>query len=110
MKTVPVSIIIVTWNALEYTQRCLKSLLALTNHPDFEIVISDNGSTDGTVEFVRRFPNLRLIENGKNLGFVGGNNAAIATIAAIAILSCSIPIRKSISGLAADLASHGLFE
>ena len=81
MKTAPVSIIIVTWNGLDYTERCLKSLLALTDHPDFEIVVSDNGSTDGTLEYLRRFENVRVIENGRNLGFVGGNNAAIAAVA-----------------------------
>ena len=81
MKPVPVSIVIVTWNALAYTRQCLASLLDLTDHPDFEIIVSDNGSTDGTLEFLQRFPEIRVIENGRNLGFVAGNNAAIETIA-----------------------------
>lgn len=74
----PVSVIVLTWNGLDVTRRCLDSLLSGTTHPDFEVVVVDNGSTDGTLEFLRGLPGIRLIENGENLGFVGGNNAGIA--------------------------------
>jgi GT2 family glycosyltransferase len=43
---------------------------------DFEIVISDNGSTDGSDELLGKFPSVRVLENGKNLGFAAANNRA----------------------------------
>ena len=49
---------------------------ATTSKGDFEIVISDNGSTDGSHELLRQFPSVRVLENGKNLGFAAANNRA----------------------------------
>jgi GT2 family glycosyltransferase len=49
---------------------------ATTSKGDFEIVISDNGSTDGSAELLRQFPEVRVLENGKNLGFAAANNRA----------------------------------
>ena len=73
----PVSVIVLTWNGLEVTRRCVDSLLGVTRHPDFEVVVVDNGSTDGTLEYLRGVEGVRLVENGENLGFVKGNNAGI---------------------------------
>jgi len=73
----PVTVIVLTWNGLEVTTNCLETLLANTTHPDFEVMVVDNGSTDGTVEYVRGLESVRLIENGENLGFVRGNNVGI---------------------------------
>jgi len=72
-----VSVIVLAWNGLEVTRRCVESILEMTEHPGFEVVAVDNGSTDGTVEYLRSVVGIRLIENGKNLGFVGGNNVGI---------------------------------
>lgn len=72
-----VTIIILTWNGLAYTQRCLETLRGRTAFPDYEVVVVDNGSTDGTVEYLMSLPWLRLFENGNNLGFVRGNNRAL---------------------------------
>jgi GT2 family glycosyltransferase len=47
-----VTIIILTWNGLAYTKRRLETLRARTAFPDYEVVIVDNGSTDGTVEYL----------------------------------------------------------
>ncbi|HEX7317719.1 MAG TPA: glycosyltransferase [Pyrinomonadaceae bacterium] len=72
-----VSIIILTWNGLAYTRRCLETLRERTRFPAYEVVVVDNGSTDGTVEYLRSLDWLRVIENGANLGFVKGNNRAL---------------------------------
>jgi GT2 family glycosyltransferase len=76
-----VSIIVVTFNALEHTQRCVDSLLRHTD-ARHELIFVDNGSTDGTVpwleEFGRREPRAQVIINGANLGFAGGNNVGLA--------------------------------
>jgi GT2 family glycosyltransferase/glycosyltransferase involved in cell wall biosynthesis len=73
-----VTIIILTWNGLTYTKRCLETLRGRTAFSDYEIVVVDNGSTDGTVEYLRSLPWVRLFENRENLGFVRGNNRALA--------------------------------
>jgi GT2 family glycosyltransferase len=58
---------------------CLRSIYAETHDIDFEVIVSDNGSTDGCIEFIRNsYPRVRLLENGCNLGFAKGNNAGIA--------------------------------
>jgi len=49
-----------------------------TTYPDFRILVIDNGSTDGSESFLRkRFPDIKIIQTGKNLGFAGGNNVGI---------------------------------
>ncbi len=84
----PVSVIVLTWNGLEVTRNCLATLLENTTHPDFEVVAVDNGSTDGTLQYLRGLPGIRLIENGENLGFVRGNNVGIeATVTDVVLLN-----------------------
>ncbi len=69
-----VSIIIVNWNGLEHLPVCLDSLAGQTFR-DFEVILVDNGSRDGSVEFVRtRYPWVRLVELAENTGFATGNN------------------------------------
>jgi hypothetical protein len=72
-----VSIIILNWNGRAFLETCLPAVLAQT-HGDFEVVLVDNGSDDGSVELVQtQFPLVRLIQNAHNLGFAAGNNQAI---------------------------------
>lgn len=72
-----VCVILVNWNGWRDTVRCLESCAQLS-YPHFEIIVVDNGSTDDSVDRLRdRFPQLRLIETGANLGFAGGNNVGI---------------------------------
>jgi N-acetylglucosaminyl-diphospho-decaprenol L-rhamnosyltransferase len=73
--TMKLSIIIICWNDLGEIGRCLESVYAETTGIDFEVIVTDNGSTDGSVAYVRKhFPNAQVVESGANLGFGGGNN------------------------------------
>ena len=74
------SIVIICWNDAECLGACLESLYAHKAPPfDFEVIVSDNGSTDGSPELVARdFPWVRLLANPGNLGFGPGNNAGAA--------------------------------
>ena len=66
-----------TWNGLEDTLACLASLEA-SAWPDLDLIVADNGSTDGTETAVReRHPAVSVIQNGRNVGFAAGNNAGI---------------------------------
>ena len=69
------SVIIVTYNHRDYLSECLKSVLS--NDP-LEVIVVDNGSTDGTVELIEtEFNQVRLIKSPKNLGYGGGNNLGV---------------------------------
>lgn len=75
-----VSIIIVNWNGLSDLKDCLQSLEWI-DYPNREIIIVDNGSTDGSKKYIKdqklRIKNLALIENKKNLGYAEGNNIGV---------------------------------
>jgi GT2 family glycosyltransferase len=67
----------VTWNGIRFLPSALASLYAQT-FQDFEIIIVDNGSTDGTVEYLKtHYPQITLLKNFKNLGFSRGYNQTI---------------------------------
>ncbi len=70
------SVVIPNWNGKDLLGKYLPSVIeALKNHSDNEIVVVDNGSTDGSAEFIReRFPSVRVIALDSNLGFGGGSN------------------------------------
>jgi GT2 family glycosyltransferase len=71
------AIIVLNWNGLRDTPDCLVSLERL-DCPDYEVIVVDNGSTDGSTGVIReQFPGVTLIENRENLGFTGGNNAGL---------------------------------
>lgn len=73
-----VSIIIVNYNTKELTRNCLKSIYEHTYDIDFEVIVSDNGSIDGSIEMIRtEFPQIILIENKANLGFGAANNRGL---------------------------------
>lgn len=72
-----VAIIVLNWNGRDDTLACLSSLFALDYSSRIVIVI-DNGSSDGSAHAIRaQYPEVCLIENQKNLGFVEGNNVGI---------------------------------
>jgi GT2 family glycosyltransferase len=65
----------VSWNGRAWLDRCLPSVLAL-DPPAAEVIVVDNGSTDGTADHLRRaHPDVRVVALDRNLGFAGGNNA-----------------------------------
>lgn len=71
-----VSIIILSYNTKELLRECLKSLYKNIKGVDFEVLVVDNASTDGSAEMVRNnFKDVVLVENKKNLGFSKGNNS-----------------------------------
>ncbi|WP_322799223.1 Gfo/Idh/MocA family oxidoreductase [Thermoflexus sp.] len=76
-----VSIVIVTYNGLHFTQLCINSILRNSLWPNLEIIVVDNGSTDGTLEYLQELAlshsNLRLILNYRNLGFPAAVNQGI---------------------------------
>jgi GT2 family glycosyltransferase len=72
------SIVIICWNDWKVIENCLASIFAGTRRTEFEVIVSDNGSNDGSVEKIRaQFPTVRVVENRANLGFAKGNNAGI---------------------------------
>lgn len=74
-----VSVVSVNYNGRKYLEGFLRSALAI-DYPAtcYRVVVVDNASTDGSVEFVReRFPEVRVVEAGSNLGFAGGCNLGI---------------------------------
>ncbi|MGD0231366.1 MAG: glycosyltransferase family 2 protein [Syntrophorhabdales bacterium] len=75
---VDISIVIVSWNAKRFLVKCLESIERDSSDIDVEITVVDNASTDGSPEEVeKRFPEVRLIRNAKNLGFAKANNMGI---------------------------------
>ena len=77
-----VSLIILTYNNLDYTRQCLESIFDKTFYPNYEIVIVDNASTDGTPDYLRSVAsahaNVRLVLNDENRGFSAGNNQGVS--------------------------------
>jgi GT2 family glycosyltransferase len=75
------SIIIVTYNNQELNRLCLESLYERTEWPNFEVIVIDNASTDGTPQYLkaaeRGFSNLKVILNDRNLGFAAANNIGL---------------------------------
>lgn len=73
-----VSITIPTYNGLKHLKDCIKSIIQNTNYPWYEIVVVDNASSDGTIDFLKKnFPTVRIVANEKNLGNTEGINICI---------------------------------
>jgi N-acetylglucosaminyl-diphospho-decaprenol L-rhamnosyltransferase len=103
------SIIIVSFNARDDLARCLQSLHDAPPSRPHEIIVVDNGSTDGSADTARRWPDVRVIEAGGNLGFAGGNNAGIRASTGTNLLllnSDTIVPPNAIDGLLSALDRH----
>ena len=72
-----VAVVVLNYNGLKWLRGCLSSVF-MTDYPNYEVCLVDNGSTDGSVAYVElNFRKVRIIENGKNLGFAQAYNGAI---------------------------------
>lgn len=72
------SIIILAYNKLEYTQMCIESIRKFTNNNLYEIIVVDNNSTDGTIDWLKEQKDLKVIFNKDNLGFPKACNQGIS--------------------------------
>ena len=69
------SIIVVSWNVKDLLEKCLESIFKYIKNIDFEVIVVDNASKDGSVSMVKeKFDQVKLIDNKKNLGFAKANN------------------------------------
>ncbi|WP_333804622.1 glycosyltransferase [Sulfurospirillum sp.] len=76
------SIVVLTYNQLEdCTKSCIKSIYEYTDKEQFELIIVDNDSQDGTKEYLKsiesKYPNIKVLLNDINKGYAGGNNDGI---------------------------------
>jgi GT2 family glycosyltransferase len=77
MPTPQTLVVVLNWNSQEMTEECVRSVLAMEGD-SFELLIVDNGSKDGSPEYLRAaFPDIEVIANSRNLGFTGGCNVGM---------------------------------
>ncbi|QKG79634.1 glycosyltransferase family 2 protein [Tenuifilum thalassicum] len=75
-----VSVVILNWNGKHFLEKFLPTLIENTNIPNTEIVVADNGSTDGSKDTLEGFKSVKKIYLDKNYGFTGGYNRALSKI------------------------------
>ncbi|BBP92735.1 hypothetical protein BsIDN1_63530 [Bacillus safensis] len=68
------SIVMLTYNELQLTKTCIESIKQHTNSGQYELIVVDNASTDGTKEYVRELDDVIFIDNEENEGFAKGCN------------------------------------
>ncbi len=96
-----VSVIIVNWNGRTWLETCLPALAAQT-FQDFEVVVVDNGSTDGSVDWLKtEWPQVKVLPQSENLGFAAGNNRGIRSTASPYIITLNNDTRVDAEFLAA---------
>lgn len=85
-----VSVVLVGYNNLEtYTKTCLECILKYTNDVDYELILVDNGSSDGTFEYYKsvRHPRKKIVRITKNIGAFYGGNSGMALAAGTYVVS-----------------------
>ncbi len=104
------SIVIVSYNAREHLERCIDSLVATPPALSHDIIVVDNGSTDGAVDAVRRrWPQVRTLALERNIGFAAANNRGIRATGGARVLllnSDTVVPPGAIDTLASRLEAH----
>ena len=72
-----ISIIIVNYNTKHLTADCIDSIIAKTSEVEYEIILVDNASSDGSQELFANDARIKFIEAGRNLGFGKANNLGV---------------------------------
>lgn len=107
------SVVVVTYNNLPLTQACLQSVLARTEWPNHEVIVVDNGSTDGTPDYLRGLATdnarVRVILNPDNRGFAAANNQGLEEARGeylVLLNNDTVVVRGWLTGLIRHLAAH----
>jgi GT2 family glycosyltransferase len=78
--TPKVAVVILNWNGIKHLRQFLPSTLSSV-YPNLDIVVGDNASTDGSVEFIKQeYPSIHIIQNDTNYGFTGGYNRVLEKV------------------------------
>src|SRR5437899_5460565 len=94
-----ISIIILNYNAKDFIENCIRSILESEyTREKMEIILVDNASSDKSVEIVRnKFPPVKIVQNKSNLGFCEGNNVGMRTAEGeiLVILNPDVKVEKN---------------
>ncbi len=93
-----IAVVILNWNTRKQLEAFLPSIIKYSRYESVEVIVADNGSDDGSAEFLREnYPNLRTIVFDRNYGFTGGYNKALAQIEAryYVILNSDIEVTEN---------------
>lgn len=75
--TKKVAVVVLNWNGKEHLEYCIPSILK-TEYKNYEIIVVDNASEDGSVRFLKKnYPAVTVLKNKENLAWAGGNNVGI---------------------------------
>lgn len=103
------SVVILNWNGAQMLRRYLPSVVEHTHADGVEIVVADNGSTDDSIEVLKDFPTIRVIELKQNYGFAQGYNLALEHIDAeyVVLLNSDVEVKSDwLEPLLAYMDSH----
>lgn len=103
-----ISVIILTFNSREYIKPCLDSLFN-QQHGDVEVIVIDNGSKDGTLDFIKaNYPKVRLIANKENLGASKAKNQGIKAACGewILTLDCDVVLEEGFMRKIVEFANN----
>jgi GT2 family glycosyltransferase len=107
---VDLSVIIINWNTRQLLLDCLRAIYSTVHKASFEIIVVDNGSSDGSVEAVaQEYPAVIVIANGHNEGFAKANNIAIKRMQgeyAVLLNSDTLPTEGSLDRMHAIMLAH----
>lgn len=100
-----ISLVILTFNSIKFIQPCLESIF-LQDYKDFEVIVVDNNSKDGTMSFLKReYPDISLIENIKNFGAAKARNQGIAVSRGdwVITLDCDVVLESDFIGKVSEI-------